>query len=332
MRPKRLTVGSLFAGIGGIDYAFQEAGFDILWQIEIDDYCKQVLAKNFPKATRYSDVTTVTNLPAVDVITAGFPCQPFSVAGKRLGSEDERFLIPEMLRVIKEVSPNVVFLENVSHFATLNNGHEFRQLLKWFAQNGYNAQWQHIRAEDAGAPHRRERWFCIAYKELPDPKGNGRDKWGIYKPGLLRGNRDRHIIPTKRKRDALRYESYTVCTARHNKEMGNAESFEPKRNRTNGKQIIRPRPSQRLSKSPSYRGTGARLKIKSRLGRAINGIPHRLDKHRFPAGRNQPQHEGEAPRVTTKTENRRARIKALGNAVVPQVIYPTALMIKEYLS
>ena len=279
MRPKRLTVGSLFAGIGGIDYAFQEAGFDILWQVEIDDYCKQVLAKNFPKATRYSDVTTVTNLPAVDVITAGFPCQPFSVAGKRLGSEDKRFLIPEMLRVIKEISPNVVFLENVPNFTTINNGNEFRQLLKWFAQNGYNAQWQNIRAEDAGAPHRRERWFCIAYKE-----------------------------------------------------MGNAESFEPKRNRDNGKQIIRPRPSQRLSKSPSYRDTGARLKIKSRLGRAINGISHRLDKHRFPAGRNQPQHEGEAPRVTTKTENRRARIKALGNAVVPQVIYPTALMIKKYLS
>lgn len=325
-----LKVGSLFSGIGGIDYAFEQAGFNIVWQVEKDDFCKKVLAKHFPKATRYDDVTTVTNLPHVDVITAGFPCQPFSVAGKKLASEDDRFLIPEMLRVIREVKPNVVFFENVPHFATINNGNEFKGLLTWLAQNGYNAQWQHIRAEDAGAPHRRERWFCVAYKDLPNTKCQRRKPWSFYKLGLLRRNRNGRAVSAKRKRDAVRHEPNTVCTI--STKLGHAEPQRRKRHWTIQRRAIPARHTTRVSKSPSYRGTGARLKIKSRLGRAINGISHRLDKHRFPAGRNQPQHEGEAPRVTTKTENRRARIKALGNAVVPQVIYPTALMIKEYLS
>ncbi len=276
----RLKVGSLFSGIGGIDYAFEQAGFNIVWQVEKDDFCKKVLAKHFPKATRYDDVTTVTDLPHVDVITAGFPCQPFSVAGKKLASEDDRFLIPEMLRVIREVKPSVVFFENVPHFATINNGNEFKGLLTWLAQNGYNAQWQYIRAEDAGAPHRRERWFCVAYKDLPD---------------------------TNR-----------VCTI--STKLGHTEPQRRKRHWTIQQRAISARHTARLSKGSGNRSAGAGLETKSGLGRATYGLSNGVDKHRFTAGRNQPQHEGEAVRVTTKTENRRARIKALGNAGVPQVI------------
>lgn len=281
---RRLTVGSLFTGIGGIDYAFQQAGFNITWQVEIDDYCQQVLNKNFPDVSKHFDINNCRNLPHVDVITAGFPCQPFSIAGKRLGADDERFLIPEMLRVITEVNPDVVFLENVPHFATINDGNEFRQLLEWFAENGYDAQWQHIRATDAGAPHRRERWFCVAYKDVPN-------------------------------------------TA----ELGNTEPQRRKGQWTTWQQVARTRHDTRLPKSPSDRSPGAGLALEPRLGRDVDGLPNRLDGHQFPAGRDQPQHDSEPPRVTTRTDKRRDRIKALGNAVVPQVIYPTALQIKTYL-
>jgi len=272
----KYTIGSLFSGIGGIDIAFQYAGFDIAWQVEIDEYCQQVLAKNFPSVQRYDDVCTVRNLPHVDVITAGFPCQPFSIAGKQLGSDDERFVIPDMLRVIQEVRPSVVFLENVPHFAKINDGYEFKQLLKWFAENGYDAQWQHIRASDAGAPHRRERWFCVAY------------------------------IP-------------------------NSDSKRCKEHGAGGEYISYSRPTERSLESLREAAGVSVSSSEPRLDGDVDGLPYRLDRHQFPAGFGQEQLASEPPRVTETMRNHRNRLIALGNAVVPQVIYPTALSILEYL-
>ena len=159
-----LTVGSLFSGIGGIDIAFQQAGFDIIWQVEIDEYATKTLDKNFPNTIKYKDIYDCNDLPYVDVITAGFPCQPFSVAGLRKGADDERFLIPKMLEVINYVQPKMVFLENVPGFPSLNDGDEFKQLLRAFTEMGFDAQWGHPRASDTGAPHRRERWFAVLPK------------------------------------------------------------------------------------------------------------------------------------------------------------------------
>lgn len=162
-----LTIGSLFAGIGGFDLAFECAGFKTVWQVEREPFCLQVLAKHFPHAARYTDIFDCHNLPYVDVITAGFPCQPFSLAGKRLGDKDERYLIPEMLRVISEVKPNVVLLENVPGFASIADGDAFKQLLQALADLGFDAEWGHLRASDAGATHTRERWFLVAYASSP---------------------------------------------------------------------------------------------------------------------------------------------------------------------
>lgn len=110
-----LTHGSLFAGIGGFDLGFEWAGIKTIWQVEIDEYCQKVLAKHWPDVERFGDIRDCGkhNLRAVDVISGGFPCQPFSVAGKRRGTEDDRYLWPEMLRVISEVSPSWVVAENV---------------------------------------------------------------------------------------------------------------------------------------------------------------------------------------------------------------------------
>lgn len=215
------TTGSLFAGIGGIDLAFEAAGFRTAWQVEIADYPRAVLAARFPHAAQHRDIYDCHSLPFVDVLTAGFPCQPFSVAGKKRGMADERYMVLEMMRVIAEVSPYVVFLENVPHFASLADGNAFKQLLRALASLGYDAQWGHLRASDAGAPHRRERWFCVAYAD--------------------------HERRTEQKSTPL---------------------------------------ADRMGQCP--RRVAARRKTwlpQSRLGRNVNGLPYRLDRHQFPAPR-----------------------------------------------
>jgi DNA (cytosine-5)-methyltransferase 1 len=104
-----LTIGSLFSGVGLLELGLEQAGFSPpLWQIERDDWCRSVLAKHWPEATRYDDVRTATNLRRVDVLCGGFPCQPFSLAGKRLAQADERHLWPEYARIIREVEPKAV--------------------------------------------------------------------------------------------------------------------------------------------------------------------------------------------------------------------------------
>jgi DNA (cytosine-5)-methyltransferase 1 len=329
-----LTVGSLFAGIGGIDLAFMNAGFNIKWQVEIDPFCQQVLAKNFPDAQRFSDIHDCHNLPYVDVITAGFPCQPFSVAGKMQGRDDERFLVPEMLRIISEVKPNVVFFENVPNFATLNDGREFRELLRWLAQNGYDAQWQHCSASDAGAPHKRERWFCIGYKQLSDTERQRRDKGCKHEPQILWGDRNGRVIPSVGEGRSLWHELNSVRGIRTNKQLGYTERQRCEGDRRNRVKIISTRCKNGaiFTRSSNTRPASETTPIKSGLGGVVDGIPYRVDRHQFPAPRGQAQYEFEPPRVTDRKTHRRDRVKALGNAVVPQVIYPVAIEIFKYLN
>src|SRR6185436_15994505 len=102
-----MRFGSLFAGIGGLDLGLERAGMECAWQVEIDEYCQRVLTKHWPNVTKFRDVREcgAANLQPVDLICGGFPCQPFSLAGKRKGSADDRHLWPEMLRIIDELRP-----------------------------------------------------------------------------------------------------------------------------------------------------------------------------------------------------------------------------------
>lgn len=157
------TIGTLFSGIGVPDLAARLLGMTTVFQVEKDVYCQQVLRKNFPEAQLYGDIFDVRDLPQVDVMVAGFPCQPFSLAGKRLGERDERYLVPEMFRVIEEVKPRVVLFENVTGFTSIAAGRTFRDFLRALAGMGYDAEWGVVSASDFGAPHQRERWWCVAH-------------------------------------------------------------------------------------------------------------------------------------------------------------------------
>lgn len=176
------TMGTLFSGIGVPDLCGRLLGIETLWQVEKEAFPQAVLRKHFPEASLHGDIFDCHDLPYVDLIVAGFPCQPFSVAGKKLAEKDERFLVPEMLRVIDEVRPRTILLENVPHFTSLNDGNSFKQLLQALAAMGFDAEWGHLRAESYGAPHERERWFLVGYAKS---FGQGKLQGGIT-PRLAR--------------------------------------------------------------------------------------------------------------------------------------------------
>ena len=157
-----LTFGSLFAGIGGIDLGFERAGLKCKWQVEIDPYARKVLAKHWPEVRRHDDVRTwpQPDTEYVDIIAGGFPCQDISYAGKGAGLDGERSgLFFEAMRIVREMEPRYVVLENVS--ALLTRGLE--QVLGSLASIGYDAEWHCIPAAAVGAPHIRDRVFILAY-------------------------------------------------------------------------------------------------------------------------------------------------------------------------
>ena len=156
------TLGSLFAGIGAIDLGFERAGFKTAWQVEIDPYCRKVLARHFPDAERFEDVrgVGVGNLKPVDVISFGSPCQGISPAGLRLGLDDERSgLFFEAIRIIRELQPKIALMENSA--ALLGRG--MGRVVGALAEIGYDAEWHCIPASHVGAPHNRDRVWIIAY-------------------------------------------------------------------------------------------------------------------------------------------------------------------------
>jgi len=336
----RYTCGSLFTGIGGIDYAFSCAGFDVLFQCEIDDYCRKVLSKHaeiyWPVATQFTDVRTIGghNLPAVDVLFGGFPCQDVSLAGKRAGiSESTRSgLWLEFARIIGDIRPRVVLLENVAGILTRDGSLVIADLAKM----GYVGHWGVIRASDSGAPHQRERWFCVAYAAIMQCDGgnyNTSDGMGFKSLSELgNGNRSKPVAyPSsagRQERDIAAVPNRTRHGTRRNiTPMGNTTSIRRKQYQPITRSLRTRKAKRRLFK---LAGTG-HGKSEPGMGRIPDGLSARLDRHQFPARPGQPQFQDEPPRVSPPSNHRAKRLKALGNAVVPQVIYPIALAIREWL-
>jgi len=296
-----LTAGSLFSGIGGIDVAFAAVGFDIRWQVEIDAYCRRVLAKHapeyWPNAKRYKDVTHVgrEQLEPVDVMFGGFPCQDISVAGKRAGIKrgTRSGLWFEFSRIIGELRPRTVLLENVATITTAGLGGDI--VVGSLAEIGYDAIWIPLRAADVGAPHKRERWFCIAMAEYD---GQRRDDGA--------NNRRRGRVSENKK---------GLCS----------ETSKEWKKRLSGARS----PSQTLADDDGKANING--EAQSRVGRNVHGIPGWLDRPQWPAGFGAEQYDYEPPRETIGDKNRTARLKALGNAVVPQVVFPLAETIRDYL-
>lgn len=293
------TAISLFSGIGGLDYPASVAGFDILAQVEIDPFCQQVLEKHhetyWNRATLFADVHTVGrhNLPKVDCIFGGFPCQGISHANKhRRGLQDPRSgLWYEFARIVSEIRPRAVLVENVANITTEGGISVVTNL----AELGYRCQWGIISAEDFGFPFQRKRWFLVGFLDnLQCETGRTYQsgKGDIHQTGAT-APCDRSSIGDKS------YPSFATG---------------------------------------SDRGNDSRTRFESELGRNTHGISAGLVRHSHVARPNEAQYPHEAPRVISKTNEtiaernlRRAKIAALGNAVVPQVVYPLFVAIRLML-
>ena len=301
-----MTHLSLFTGIGGLDLAAEWAGFETVGQCEWADYPTKVLEKHWPDVPRWRDIRTLTKegfyertgLRAVDVISGGFPCQPFSVAGKRRGKEDDRYLWPDMLRVIQELRPAWVVGENVAGIVSM----ALDQVLSDLEGIGYVCQTLVIPACAVDAPHRRDRCAIVAYRdsvrcELREPEREGIygnktcneiDSSGSYVADAkrigLRENRDQSAYDQKRDDPAHREKRYAeLCEAgRSGSTFSNAES----QCGDWGEQIAKP---------AGWPGppNGLWWDAEPDVGRVADGVPNRVD-----------------------------RLRCLGNAVVPQQFYP----------
>jgi DNA (cytosine-5)-methyltransferase 1 len=166
--------GSLFSGIGGFDLAAEWAGWENMFHCEWNPFGQKVLKHYWPNAISYEDITKTDFTiwrGRIDILTGGFPCQPYSAAGKRLGKEDERHLWPEMLRVIREVQPRWVVGENVLGLVNWNGGLVFEEVQADLEAEGYEVQPFILPAASVNAPHKRDRVWFVAFK---DTQRNGR--------------------------------------------------------------------------------------------------------------------------------------------------------------
>lgn len=158
--------GSLFSGIGGFDLAAEWMGWENIFHCEWMPFPRQVLHYHFPNSISYEDITKTDftiHRGSIDILTGGFPCQPYSNAGKRLGKEDERHLWPHMLRAIQEIAPTYVVGENVRGLTNWNGGMVFEEVCADLENCGYEVQPILLPACAVGAPHRRDRvWFIAA--------------------------------------------------------------------------------------------------------------------------------------------------------------------------
>ena len=341
-----MTCLSLFSGIGGLDLAAEWAGFETVGQCEWADYPTKVLEKHWPDVPRWRDIRTLTaedfhertGLRTVDVISGGFPCQPFSVAGKQKGKGDDRYLWPEMLRVIRELGPRWVVGENVPGILRIAAA----DVVKDLEREGYNVVVLDFEAAAVGAPHRRERIAFVGHAERCGQFGNdGR------KPGqeLAHGCADvAHVGHAEPHPESVRRGTWRPEPAGQQGESlsgdGGASYSHANGKGLQGRQRERvpERAGERIAgESGAFpantEGKGREKRYSQRMGQAKRKQrPEQVCSQA--TGRGQPDGsaqwavEPDVGRVANGVPARVDRLKCLGNAVVPQQFYPILLAIK----
>ena len=296
MNREPLTHLSLFSGIGGLDLAAEWAGFRTVGQCEWADYPTRVLEKHWPTVPRWRDIRTLTGedfyartgLRTVDIISGGFPCQPFSTAGVRRGESDDRYLWPEMLRVIKELRPAWVIGENVAGIIDM----ALDTVLADLESIGYTVQAFVIPACGLDAPHRRYRVFIVAYSNSDGRKGS--------RQAPEEGHDLVPLLSAVAEGSAVSHPDKVRCDLRRPAGEG-VQRGEPPCDETDpGSKTI---PHAESAKCQSGRATAWRGRSKPgrlgwwspepNVGRVAYGVPSWVD-----------------------------RLQCLGNAVVPQQAYP----------
>ena len=333
MGANELRYGSLFSGIGGIDLGMDMAGFECAWQVEIDEKCRQVLERHWPGVPKYGDIFEVkgSKVEPVDILCGGFPCQPVSVAGKRGGVDDERWLWDEFYRLICEIRPKWVVAENVPGLLSANSGRAFAGVLRDLAEGGYDAVWDVYPAGGpggVGAPHRRERVFIVAHTNSNESVKKSRDVREEFKlsevdrqelSAVVSGGSSEDVADTESKRHGRRTGKKRRITKRE------LQQEEQRRSKVGSKTEGRSRTRGDVSDTDTKRSQ--RLVKESQTGaRQIQQIGFCSRTSRWKGWNVEPN----VGRVANGVPNRVDRLKQLGNGVVPQVAYKVARMIYEY--
>jgi DNA (cytosine-5)-methyltransferase 1 len=336
--------GSLFSGIGGFDLASEWMGWENVFHCEWNEFGQKVLKYYWPKAITYNDITKTDfsiHRGSIDILTGGFPCQPYSSAGKRLGKEDERHLWPEMLRAIREIQPSFVVGENVRGLTNWNGGLVFDEVQADLETQGYEVTPFLLPACGVNAPHKRDRIFFIAYSKSCADSRNSR---GISNETKEKNGKWIKSSTSSKQQIQLPTESNSLFRNDSNSELEglqgctDAGEVSSKKGTLGGKGNKFTTEPTSIDKQSNYsdskdkglegmRGEERRYsKLYRRQPRIENwknfptvspicdgddGISDRLDSITFPKWRNE-------------------SIKAGGNAVVPQVVYQIFKAIDQY--
>ena len=313
--------GSLFSGIGGFDLAAEWMGWENVFHCEWNLFGQKVLKHHFPNSISYNDITKTDfsiHRGNIDIITGGFPCQPYSTAGLRKGKADERHLFPEMLRAIKEIQPTWVIGENVRGLVSWGGGLVFHEVCNDLEREGYEVQPFLIPAASVNAPHKRERIWFVAYSNNARTNESmpTRRQWeeidkgqnGFTQPEFRKNGGNEFFTNP----DGARREKLNTSTITNQQDIisgyalhSNGSSEQGKYiNRQGEGELTRPNSKNEFNNFQNF-------PTQSPICFGDDGISDRLDSITFSKWRNE-------------------SIKAGGNAIVPQVAYEIFKTIEKF--
>ena len=287
------TVIDLFSGIGGFALGLEATGyFKTIQFVENETWCQKILNKNFPEVPIHDDVKTFKGYGA-DVVVGGFPCQPFSVAGKQKAIQDDRHLWPDMFRVIKETKPTWIIGENVRNIVSISDGMVFEQVYLDLESEGYEVQSFIIPASAVNAPHQRYRTWIVAYSECNEHRQEIRrsseETSEVQREHRQNDNQSGQFSGTS----AVRFSNKGHDDVAHTKTEGLQRQWQSKK--LEGEQFWR----QDVEESCCRLRTN-NWEFEPNVGRVVDGLPNRVD-----------------------------RLRGLGNAIVPQIAYQIGKAIME---
>lgn len=302
---------SLFSGIGGFDLAAEWMNWQNIFSCEYMPFPQSILKHYFSSSNHYGDIRELDGTKyrgTIDVLTGGFPCQPFSAAGRRRGTEDNRFLWPEMLRVIREIEPTWIVAENVRGIVSIDGGLVFERVHTELEANGYEVQAFCIPACAVGAPHKRERMWFIANRNGGRLEGSSVPSVGNVGTPEQHAYRRDPIIADGACIECERRECGRSSGGQSKEQIGNGNSHAPdsrcERRRTWSDQGLRPEGEESKRSNLSNGDWSGKTwhETATRLCRVDDGLSRNLDGITVPRWR-------------------RESLKAYGNAIVPQIAY-----------
>ncbi|MDY0104633.1 MAG: DNA cytosine methyltransferase [Lentimicrobium sp.] len=334
---------SLFSGIGGFDLAAEWMGWENVFHCEINPFGQKVLKYYWPNAIAYDDITKTDftiHKGRIDILTGGFPCQPFSLAGKRLGTADDRNLWPEYYRAIKEIQPTWVVGENVPGLINWSNGMVFEQVQTDLENEGYEVWPVILPAAGVNAPHRRDRVWFVAYSNLYGHKlREFNENRSTERESKSKKNQWERVWNVSWRAGESRDAANTTSQGRkeweqnsgrtNTEEIKSGMELRPERLRSDenapnpsnkqlqGGKFDRSVKSERQTKTESRQFSGSvcgkweQFPTQSPICSGNDGFSSRLDGITFPKWRNE-------------------SIKAYGNAIVPQVAFQIFKAIEEF--